>query len=138
MADVPTVVGRPMPIENIACWRLAIPVKLHFAPQRIDRLANRPLCIIVAIKVLTSGKQSLNKERRLHQIAAVVILAEIRIHAPRASIKKMRPDSVETIGAAQKAQNLLHSAGAGLPIDKAALCGDELRHDAESRCANRD
>ena len=53
MTDVQAVVRRPVPVEDIAVGRLAVPVPLDFPPEPCDRVADLALRGRVAIEVLS-------------------------------------------------------------------------------------
>src|SRR5262249_31341914 len=102
MADMPAMIGRPMPIQDPAVRRLSIPVPFDAAPQLRDRIANFALSAVVTIKVLTCGQQALHEKCRLDKVAAVVVLAEVRIYPPRFPIEKVWPYAVKAISAGKK------------------------------------
>src|ERR1700679_2077823 len=77
MADVPGMVGRPMPIEEIARWGLAIPVPLDPAPERRDRLADFALRRSIVVEIVPGREQPLHQKGGFNEIAAIIVTAEI-------------------------------------------------------------
>src|SRR5436190_19916614 len=106
MANMPTMIWRPMPIKHIAGRCLSIPVPLYLAPHCGNPLTNLALLGIVAVEVLARSEQSLHQKSGFHQISTVVVFAEVGIHMPGAAIKEMRPHTVKAIRPAEKFQDL--------------------------------
>src|SRR5690554_4136268 len=102
MIDVEPVIRRPVPIQHVAVRALSIPAPLDFLPQPRRRPAYLALDGVVAIEVLPGREQPLNHERRFDEIAAVVVLAEVRYGATRIAVEKMRPHAVKAIRALQE------------------------------------
>src|SRR4051794_35606862 len=98
MADVPGMIRRPMPVKEITAGCLSIPVPFHAAPKRGNSLADVVLSRVVAVEILPSCEQALYKKCGLHQVAAVVVFAEVGVYAPGASVEKMRPCAMKSIG----------------------------------------
>src|SRR5664279_5849755 len=105
MADVPAMIRRPVPIKKITRRLLAIPVPFHPAPQVGDGLADLALDCVVPVKILPRSQQSLHEKCGLHQVAAVVVFAEIIGDLARYPVEKMRPSTMETVRLAQKARD---------------------------------
>src|SRR5690606_38732672 len=118
MADVPTVVRRPVPIEHIAVSPLAVPIPLHFMPQPGNRLPDFCFGGITPVKVLPRREQGLNHKGGFDQVAAVVVLSKIRPRLAGAAVKKVRPNAMEPIGPLEKPQDLKHSPGALVASDE--------------------
>ena len=99
---MPVVIGRPVPVQEITLRRLGvIPIPFNLTPY-IDVgsfLESHALAVVVAVECyLLPPQASLAlKMRGFHQIAAVVVFAKVRIYMPRATVEKMRPNSVKPI-----------------------------------------
>src|SRR5215211_362816 len=102
MIDLPCVIRRPVPEEELAIRRTAEPVPLHLFPQPRDRAYDRSLGSIVAIEVLAGGKETLDEERSLDQVGAVVGRTEQRDHLCRAAVQEVRPRPVKAVRTLQK------------------------------------
>lgn len=77
MADVPCVIRRPMPIEEITRRLFAIPIPFHRSPEFVDCVAQFVFIFRVAIEVLPRDEQALYEKCGFDEIAAVIIFAEI-------------------------------------------------------------
>jgi hypothetical protein len=61
-----------VPVEDVAA-ALRVPAPFRLFPQRIDAAAQLPFSGVRPIEVLPRAQQSRDQERRLDQIAAVVL-----------------------------------------------------------------
>src|SRR5262245_25060968 len=136
MADMPSMIGRPMPVQNITVGRLSIPVPFHFMPEPGDRVANLALRLVIAIKVLACREQALDHKCRLDQVAAIIVFAEIRVYASSATIEEVRPRPVEAVGPLKESQYLAKSIYTVVTCDKSSLGSCDLGHDAKPRCSD--
>ena len=131
------VFRRPMPVQEFAVGRLPEPVPLHCFPQRRDRVADVALGGSVTIEVLPRRQQSLHQERRLHEVRAVVVGAEIRDRLAGPAVQIVWPNAVEAIGLLQESEDLLQSLNALRARDELPLDAGNQRHDAEARRSER-
>jgi hypothetical protein len=102
VVDVPRVIRRPVPEQELALGRSAEPVPLHLFPQPRDRTHDRSLGSVVALEILARGEETLHEECSLDQVGAVVETAEERDHSSCAAVQKVRPRAVKAVRTLQK------------------------------------
>src|SRR5690606_20966493 len=107
--DVKSVVGRPVPVEQLAVRRLPVPAPLDLAPEPGDGVADLAFHRVVAVEVLPGGEQALDHERGLDEVAAVVVLAEVGIDPARVAVEEMRPHAMEAVRLREPAYDLQHA-----------------------------
>src|SRR5262245_22814148 len=100
-----------MPVEHIAVGSLAIPTPFHLVPESCDGLPNLALGRVFTVEILARREKSLDQERRLHEVASVVVLAKIgnRLAAP--AIEEMRPRPMEPVGLRKEADDSKNPVG---------------------------
>src|SRR5690606_12123622 len=109
MVDVESMIRRPVPVEHIAVALLAIPTPLDVSPQARDGVAALALDRIGAIEVLTCSKEPLTDEGGCHEIAAIVVPAEVRHRLAGIAVQKMRPHTGISIRALEETRDLEHA-----------------------------
>src|SRR5215468_6576647 len=115
------MIGRPVPVKEIAVGLFPIPVPLDRLPKIRDRLADFPFGLEIAVEILPRDEKPLNEERRFDQVAAVVIFSEERNNLSSPAVQEMRPHAVKPIRPGKEADYLQHSFGALLARNEPPL-----------------
>src|SRR5437016_10470072 len=106
MLNLPGPLGRPVPIQELAPLRTAVPIPFNRLPELRDPSEQISFRAARAAEVLSGGEQSFHQERRFHQVSAVVEHAEDRHRLARASVHVMRPGAVIALRVFQELDDL--------------------------------
>ena len=107
-----------MPVEHVLS-ATAIPVELHLLPQGVDTVNHPFFRLNLRVHILPCAQQALHQERALHQITAIILLAE-RCY-PAGRIEPVRPHAVKTFGACEERDNLLQPCNALFTRDELSI-----------------
>src|SRR5436309_5942662 len=126
-----------MPKEKVAGGLFTIPIPFDTTPELGDGVADFAFCVVISVKILSRGQQALDEKCGFHQVAAIVVSAEVRCAAAGQPIEEMRPGAVKAIGFAQKPRNFEQPFGTRFSYDEVALSSGDQRHDTEPGGADR-
>ena len=129
----PLVVRRPVPVKKIPVVA-AVPIPFYRFPKLRNALGNGLLVSICLVKVLPCSQQSLHQKSRLHQIAAIVEVAE-RNHLSRVAIEPVRPHPMKTVGVFEESEYFFHARHSLIACYKLAFYPYQQRHDAKTAAA---
>src|SRR5882724_11427255 len=89
------------------------------------------------MKILPRDQKSLDQKSGFHEVAAIVVFAEIGDGLARCAVEKMRPDAMETIRLAQKTRDFEQTFRALLARDEMPFGPRNQSHYPEAGCAHR-
>jgi hypothetical protein len=125
-----------MPDQHLAAVA-RVPIPFDLPPQCLDRLAKGGLVGVLAREILPRREQALKQERRLDDVAAVVLRHE-GDRSVRAAVEEMREGAMVARGAGEMIEHHPQATDGLLAGDPATLDGDDHRHGAETRSADGD
>src|SRR5690606_17570169 len=95
MIGCPARCGTPMPIQHILP-ALTVPVPFNVFPEGIGACSQLLFLFITLLEVFPYANQRLRHKSGLHEIAAVIVLAEW-LRLARRAVQPVRPCAVETV-----------------------------------------